>query len=180
MKTQTTTKKYSMLLFSALASLMLMTAACQKNGGGSSNPAPVGPVYPGCTIQPCVGGAGQVPLYGGTANSMTGTQVQFQVIGDSTGAGMASITGGVTFNNYVCRLGQPNLAGPYTIQMTQQGYLQSDMFYGSVMLTGPQGSIPATIQVIPSRPQNTGLFRLYLTQCMDAYGYSPVLMEMNF
>lgn len=180
MKTQTVTKKYSMLLFSALASLMLMTAACQKNNsGGNNNPAPVGPIYPGCTVQPCAGGPGQVPLYGGTTNGMNGVQAQFQVTGDQSGNGMASITGQVNFTgNYVCQVGMPNLMGPYMIQMTQQAYLQSDVFDGMVMLQG-QGTIAARINIVPVRTQNTGLFTLVLSQCRDLYGMPPVI-QMNF
>lgn len=162
MKTQTSTNIISKILFTALASLVLMNTACQKSS--SNNNSGAGVVTPVCTIQPCtgVGGAGQVPLYGGTTTNGFYTQAQFQVTGDQSGYGVAYITGTVNINNYVCQLNQPNLNGPFTIQMTQQGILQADVFTGNVMLVGPQGSIPASIKVVPSRTQGTGLFTLYL------------------
>lgn len=164
MKTQTANKKYSMMMFSALASLMLITAACQKNsGGGNNNAPPPVVVTPGCTVQPCTGiPGGGVQLYGGTTTNGFYTQAQFQVSGDQSGNGMGTISGVVNINNYVCQVGQPSLNGPYNIQMSQQGYLNSDVFTGTVTLVGPQGSIPAFIKVIPSRTQGAGLFSLYL------------------
>ncbi len=181
MKTQTATKKYSMLLFSALAALMLIAAACQKNNGGNSNPAPVAPIYPGCTVQPCVGGVGQVPLYGGTANSMvTGIQVQFQVVGDQTGVGNGSISGQVIFQTpYLCQWGSASLSGPFTIQQMQQGTLYQDVFDAAVNLTGPQGTMSATVHIVPTRTVNAGNFTLVLNQCRDLYWMPPVI-QMNF
>lgn len=164
MKTQTATKKYSMLLFSALTSLMLITAACQKNNGSSPPPPPPPVVTPNCTgmVQPCSGIPGGVNLYGGTTTNGFYTQAQFQVSGDQSGTGMGSISGMININNYVCQVGQPNLNGQYNIQMSQQGYLQSDVFTGTVTLVGPQGSIPAFIKVVPSRTQGAGLFTVIL------------------
>lgn len=162
MKTQTSTNKISKVLFTALASLVLMNTACQKNSGNNSG---TGVVTPVCTVQPCVGvvgGPGQGPLYGGTTTNGFYTQSQFQVTGDQSGYGVGYITGTVNINNYVCQVGQPNLNGPFTIQMTQQGVLQADVFTGNVMLVGPQGSIPASIKVVPSRTQGAGLFSVYL------------------
>lgn len=75
---------------------------------------------------------------------------------------MGSISGMININNYVCQVGQPNLNGQYNIQMSQQGYLQSDVFTGTVTLVGPQGSIPAFIKVVPSRTQGAGLFTVIL------------------
>jgi hypothetical protein len=162
MKTQTVAKKYSMLLFSALASLMLMTAACQKSGGGSNaNNVPVAPIYPGaCPVQPC---AGQVPLYGGTTINGTYFQVQFQVTGDQTGNGYGMITGQVNATgNFLCQIGQP-IIGSYTLQ--GQGQMINDVFQGNISLmplTG--GTIPmnAYVTIVPSRIQGAGLFSLQL------------------
>jgi len=174
MKTQT--NKISKLLFTALASLVLMNTACQKK---NDSPPPPPPPPPVCTVQPCVNGipgvGGQL-LYSGTASSYAGTtQAQFQVSGDVSGNGMGQIAGSVTFNNWVCQVGQPNLSGGYTMQPSQQGYLQSDVFTGTVMLVGPQGSIPATVKVVPTRTQGIGLFSLFLNQCQSYY---PI--DMNF
>lgn len=182
MKTQNMTNKISKILFTALASLVMMNAACQKSSSNSTPPPPV--VTPTCTIQPCAGPGvvGGQMLYGGTtAGSNYGAQAQFQVNGDVSGNGMGSIAGSVNFNNFVCQVGQPNLMGAYNIQMSQQGYLQSDVFTGQVMLVGPQGSVAAGIKVIPTRTQGTGLFTLYLTQCQNPYsptGYSVI--DLNF
>jgi hypothetical protein len=180
MKTQTATKKYSMLLFSTLASLLLMTAACQK-GGGSNNNTAVNGIYPSCTVQPCAGGVGQVPLYGGTASSMiTGVQAQFQVVGESSGVGYANVTGQVVFMSpYVCQIGSPYLSGPFTIQSMQPGTLYQDVFDGVVNLAGPQATLMAKVHAVPARPQNTGLLSLTLLQCRDFNGMNPVI-EMNF
>jgi hypothetical protein len=163
MKTQTNTNKMRKLVFVALASLTVLTTACSKNNGGG-NPAPPPPVAitPSCPIQPCAGGlGGGQMLYGGTTNGSI-LQSQFQVFGNPTGNGPASITGTVNINNYVCEVGRPNLTGPYTIQMTQPGQLMADVFTANVSLVGPQGAIPAGIEVVPSRTQGSGLFTLWL------------------
>ncbi len=169
MKTQTNTNKMTKLVFVALT---LMTLACSKNsGGGAAQP---GPVIPNCTIQPCAGGVvGGQMLYGGTTTYGYNTQAQFQVFGDQSGNGPGSIAGTVNINNYVCEVGtnKPNLNGPFTIQMIQQGLLNSDVFTGKVNLVGPQGTIPADIEVVPTRTQSAGLITIWLC------GYAN---KMNF
>jgi hypothetical protein len=148
-----------MLLFSALASLMLMTAACQKNGGGSNN-TPVAPIYPGCTVQPCVGGAGQVALYNGTTTNGSFFQVQFQVTGDQSGNGYGMITGQLNANNFLCQMGQ-YISGSYSIQ--GQGQMVNDVFQGNVSLmpiTGGVAPMNAYVTIVPSRVQGAGLLSL--------------------
>ncbi|HEY8269579.1 MAG TPA: hypothetical protein VIG33_01720 [Pseudobdellovibrionaceae bacterium] len=166
MKTQTNTNKMRKLVFVTLASLTVITTACSKNnsGGGNAAPPPVVVTPPVCPIQPCVNGmvGGGQMLYGGTTTSAGYFQAQFQVMGSPSGTGPGSITGVVQINNYVCQIGQPNLNGPFTIQMTQQGQLNADVFTGTVNLVGPQGMIPAAIEVVPTRTQSTGLFSLWL------------------
>lgn len=163
MKTQTNTNKISKLLFAALASIVLMNVACaKKNSGGHAAPPPV--VNPACVTQYCPpGGVVGQALYGGTTTNGLLMNAQFEVSGDPSGYGPGTIVGTVVFsgaNGYVCQMSQPNLSGPYTIQMSQQGSLYADVFEGAVMLVGPQGSYPAQIQVVPARPQGTGLFSI--------------------
>jgi hypothetical protein len=160
--TNQTNNKMTKLVFAALASLMVMTTACSKKGSDAPTPAAV---VPTCT-QPCVGGVGVTGqfLYGGTATGLYNqlVQAQFQVSGDPTGNGVGSIAGVVNINNYVCQIGMNNLNGPFTIQMTQPGYLIQDVFSGYVNLVGQQGTIPAVIKVIPVRTGNSALFTIWI------------------
>ncbi|WP_413291133.1 hypothetical protein [Bdellovibrio sp. HCB337] len=173
MKTQTTKNKMMKVLFGALAAITVMTSACSKNSSNNTPAVPppivVGPG--GCAVPGCIPGGGQF-LYGGTTiNGMFNlAQAQFQVTGDMSGNGPGSITGVVTFNNYLCQMGV-QLTGQYQIQMMQQGSLAADVFTGNVTLIGGQGSIPAGIQVVPTRTQGTGLFSLYVCNSQ---------MDMNF
>lgn len=166
MKNQTNRNKTVKLALITLASLTVMLTACSKNnngGGGNAAPPPVVVTPPVCPVQPCLNGmgGGQV-LYGGTTTNGIFFQVQFQVSGNLSGNGPGVISGVVQINNYVCQVGQPNLSGPYTIQMTQPGQLNADVFTGVVSLVGPQGAIPAQIQIVPTRTQNTGLLTIFL------------------
>ncbi|MGZ3806298.1 MAG: hypothetical protein ACXVB4_18945, partial [Pseudobdellovibrionaceae bacterium] len=110
-----------------------------------------------------VGGVGGQMLYGGTTTGFsTYFQAQFQVMGSPTGNGPGSITGVVNINNFVCQIGPPNLNGPFNIKMTKPGQLYADVFTGMVNLVGPQGAIPAGIQVVPSRTLNSGALYIWL------------------
>lgn len=164
MKTQNYNNLMKQVLFGALVVFAMMTTACNKGSKGhSAPPPPVAMVPPGgCMTYPCnVGAGGGQYLYGGTTINGYYTQAQFQVYGDMTGNGIGSIAGVVTFNNFICQVGTA-LSGPYQIQMMQQGSLTADVFSGYVGLIGPQGTIQAAIQVVPSRTQGTNLFSLYV------------------
>lgn len=164
MKALNNSNKMMKVLFIALASLVLMNTACQKNNGNNNNAVPV-PVYPnGCATYPCGPTGGQLLYSGGTTNGMF-AQATFQVSGDPSGNGMGYISGTVSFNNWVCQVGMPNLMGSYAMQMAQQGFLASGMFSGMVLLSGPTGQIPASVQVVPPSTvfptmRNYGLFTL--------------------
>lgn len=160
MKTQTMTNKIGKLLFTALASLVLMNAACQKNNDSSVAAQPIG-VYPnGCPTYPCTPGVGQVALYGGTTTNGNYFQVNFQVTGDQSGYGSGFITGVVNANNFLCNMGPQYIAGQF--QMQGQGTMSADVFNGMVTLSGPTGTFSTQVQVVPSRTQGAGLFSLAL------------------
>lgn len=160
MKTQNYTNTMTKVLVSALAALSLMSAACSKSSSNKTAAQP--PVAPAaCTIPGCAPGVTGQFLYGGTTSASFLTQAQFQVSGDPSGNGPASVAGSVSFNNYICQVGMPSLSGQFQIQILQQGLLTSDVFTGNVNLVGPQGTIPAAIEIVPTRTAGTGLFSLY-------------------
>lgn len=165
MKTQNYAKQMTKVLFGALAAIVVLTTACSKSSN-DNNPVPVPPppVYPGgCVTAGCTpGGVGGQFLYGGTTSGGFLTQAQFQVYGNAGGNGPGSISGAVSFNNYICQVGAAPLNGPFQIQMAQQGTLTADVFEGTIGLLGPQGTIQAAVQVVPTRTQGTGLFSLYV------------------
>lgn len=165
MKALNNSNKMMKALFIALASLVLMNTACQKNNNNNGPATVPPPAYPnGCPTYPCGPTGGQLLYSGGTTNGMF-AQATFQVSGEPSGNGPGYISGTVTFNNWVCQIGMPNLAGPFTMQMAQQGFLSGGMFTGMVVLTGPTGQIPASVQVVPPSTmfptmRNYGLFAL--------------------